>query len=218
MCRRVCRICKVGRGQGGKSRRYWRRERNNADGHFIRGLEEENPDKLLFRNIYLDAVELAYIAMDMDIVDETKVYVSGGSQGGALALACAALEPKIQKAAVLYPFLSDFQGALEAGGTRGAYVELKEYFHRFDPRHEHEALIFNKLGYIDIKNLAAKIEAEVLMFTGLSDESCPAVTQYAVYNNLNCKKRHVIYPEFGHEFLRGAADITLQFFMAGFTD
>lgn len=203
------------RGQGGKSEDVGGVKGTTLNGHFIRGLEEENPDKLLFRNIYLDAAELAQIAMDMDIVDETKVYVSGGSQGGALALACAALEPKIKKAAVLYPFLSDFQGALETGGTRGAYVELKEYFHRFDPRHEHEALIFNKLGYIDIKNLAVRIKAEVLMFTGLADESCPALTQYAVYNNLNCKKRHVIYPEFGHEFLRGAADITLQFFMEG---
>lgn len=201
------------RGQGGKSEDIGSVKGTTLNGHFIRGLEDENSDKLLFRNIYLDAAELAKIAINTDIVDETRVYVNGGSQGGALALACAALEPRIKKAAVMYPFLSDFQNELETGETRGAYIELKEYFRRFDPRHEREAQIFNKLGYIDIKNLAHRITAEVLMFTGLQDESCPAAGQYAVYNNLNCKKRHILYPEYGHEFLSGAADMTLKFFM-----
>lgn len=201
------------RGQGGKSEDTGSVKGTTLNGHFIRGLEDENPDKLLFRNIYLDTAELAKIAINTDIVDETQVYVNGGSQGGALALACAALEPKIKKAAVMYPFLSDFQKVLETGGTRGAYVELKEYFRDFDPRHERESWIFNKLGYIDIKNLVQRVKSEVLMFTGLTDDSCPAVTQYAVYNNLNCKKRHIIYPEYGHEFLRGAADMVLKFFL-----
>ncbi len=201
------------RGQGGKSEDTGGVKGNTLNGHFIRGLEDESTDKLLFRNVYLDAAQLAQIAISTDIVDETRVYVNGGSQGGALALACAALEPKIKKAAVMYPFLSDFQHVLEAGETRGAYIELNEYFRHFDPRHEREAQIFNKLGYIDIKNLAHRIKAEVLMFTGLQDESCPAAGQYAVYNNLNCKKRHIIYPEHGHEFLCGAADIVLKFFL-----
>lgn len=64
------------RGQGGKSEDVGGVKGTTLNGHFIRGLEKENPDKLLFRNIYLDAAELAQIAMDMDIVDETKVYVS----------------------------------------------------------------------------------------------------------------------------------------------
>lgn len=64
------------RGQGGKSEDVGGMKGTTLNGHFIRGLEDENPDKLLFRNIYFDAAELAQIAMDMDIVDETKVYVS----------------------------------------------------------------------------------------------------------------------------------------------
>lgn len=200
------------RGQGGKSEDVGGVKGTTLNGHFIRGLEDENPDKLLFRNIYLDTVQLAQIAMEMDIIDEARVYVYGGSQGGALALACAALEQRIKKAAVMYPFLSDFQKNLETVEA-SAYEELKYYFRCFDPRFERGNEIFARLGYIDIKNLATKIRAEVLMFTGLVDKSCPAVTQYAVYNNLNCKKQHVIYPEHGHETLRGAMDMILQFFL-----
>lgn len=201
------------RGQGGKSEDVGGVKGTTLNGHIIRGLSDDNPDHLLYRNIYLDAAELAKIVFATDIVDTDNVYVNGGSQGGGLALACAALEPRIKKAAVMYPFLADFQRVLEDKETNGAYVELKDYFYRFDPRHEKEQWIFNRLGYIDVKNLAPRIKAEVLMFTGLVDTSCPPVTQYAVYNNLSCKKQHIVYPEFGHEFLRGAADTVLRFFM-----
>ncbi|MGN0148999.1 MAG: alpha/beta fold hydrolase [Clostridia bacterium] len=201
------------RGQGGKSEDIGGVKGNTLNGHFIRGLSDDNPDKLLYRSIYLDAVELVKIAMDMDIVDNDRIYVNGGSNGGALAVVCAALVPDVKKAAIMYPFLSDFKKVMEIGETSGAYAELKEYFHRFDPRHECEDIIFNRLGYIDVKNLAPRIKAEVLMFTGMTDTCCPPITQYAVYNNMKCKKQHILYPEFGHEGLRGAADIILQFFI-----
>ena len=42
----------------------------------------------------------------MDGVDPLRIDVMGGSQGGALSLAAAALEPGIQKCAPLYPVCS----------------------------------------------------------------------------------------------------------------
>ena len=51
-------------------------------GHVIRGLAEEDPHNLLFRDIFLDTAQLAGIVMDMDSIDETKVCVYGGSMGG----------------------------------------------------------------------------------------------------------------------------------------
>jgi cephalosporin-C deacetylase len=57
----------------------------------------------LFRQIFLDTAQLARIVMDMPEVDENRVGAMGGSQGGGLTLACAALEPRIKKAAPVYP-------------------------------------------------------------------------------------------------------------------
>ena len=68
--------------------------------------------QLLFHDIFLDTAELAKIAMDMEDIDETRVGAFGGSQGGALTLACAALEPRIKRAAPQYTFLSDYKRCL----------------------------------------------------------------------------------------------------------
>ena len=43
--------------------------------------------------MYLDAVKTVRILMNMDFVDEGRVAATGKSQGGALALAAATLEP-----------------------------------------------------------------------------------------------------------------------------
>lgn len=201
------------RGQGGKSEDVGGVKGNTIHGHFIRGLEDQDPNKLLFRDIFLDAAQLANIAIDMDIIDENKVYAFGGSQGGALTIACAALEPRIRKAAALYPFLSDYKRVWEMDLDIQAYVELKNYFRSFDPRHEREEEIFTKLGYIDIQNLSERIKADVLMFTGLMDTICPPSTQYAVFNKMTCRKRHILYPDYSHEDLKGAQDMVFDYLM-----
>lgn len=199
------------RGQGGKSEDVGGVHGNTFHGHIIRGLSEEDPHKLLFRDIFLDTAELAKIAMDMDFVDETKVYATGGSQGGALTIACAALEPRVAKAAPVYPFLCDYKRVWDMDLDIQAYAELKDYFRHYDPRHEREKEIFTKLGYIDLQYLAPRIQGDTLMFTGLMDNVCPPSTQYAAYNKMTCKKKHILYPDFGHEWLKDADDIIFDF-------
>lgn len=199
------------RGQGGQSEDKGGVMGNTYKGHIIRGLEKDDPQMLLFRDIFLDTAQLARIAMDMDFIDETRVGASGGSQGGALTIACAALEPRIAKAAPQYPFLCDYKRVWEMDLAKDAYVELKEFFRHFDPRHEREEEYFTKLGYIDLQYLAPRIKAEVKMFTGLMDTICPPSTQFAAYNKMTCKKDVVIYPDFGHEGLPDSTDITFTF-------
>src|SRR5206468_10960218 len=82
-----------------------------------------------------------------------RVGATGGSQGGGLTLACAALEPRIKRAAPVYPFLCDYQRVWEMDLAVGAYEELKQYFRLFDPLHEREKEIFTRLGYIDNQHL-----------------------------------------------------------------
>lgn len=73
--------------------------------------------------------------------------------------------------------------------------------------------IFNKLGYIDIQNLADRIQAKVLWVTGLADTICPPSTQFAAYNKITASKDLMVYYEYGHEYLPYLADRTLQTFM-----
>lgn len=204
------------RGQGGLSVDGGGVIGNTLHGHIIRGLEDAlngSPEKLLFRQIFLDTAQLAGIIMEMPDVDPQRVGVTGASQGGALTVACAALEPRIKQAAPLYPFLSDYKRVWEMDQTKDAYLELKDYFRLFDPVHAREDTIFEKLGYIDIQFLAARIQAEVLWGTGLADTICPPSSQFAVYNKISSSKTMVIYPDFGHEWIPGFQDQVFQFLM-----
>jgi len=204
------------RGQAGLSEDRGSVTGNTLHGHIIRGLDDAlrgSPEKLLFRQVFLDTAQLARIVMEMPEVDENRVGVMGGSQGGALTIACAALEPHIKRAAPLYPFLSDYIRVWEMDQAKDAYSELQEYFRHSDPMHELEATIFEKLGYIDIQFLAPRIRAEVLWGISLMDTICPPSTQFAVYNKLASPKKMVIYPDFGHEVLPHWNDQAFQFLM-----
>jgi cephalosporin-C deacetylase len=202
------------RGQGGLSNDTGGVAGTTLNGHIIRGLDNAcngKPENLMFRNIFLDTAQLARIVMSFDEVDETRVGATGGSQGGGLTLACAALEPRIKKAAPTYPFLCDYQRVWEMDQDVNAYAELRTYFRHFDPRHEREAEIFTALGYIDNQHLARRIKAEILMTVGLMDAVCPPSTQYAAYNKITSPKKTQIYPDFGHEHMPGAADTIFDF-------
>jgi cephalosporin-C deacetylase len=198
------------RGQGGESEDRGGTLGWTLQGHIVRGLSD-SPDKLLFRQIFLDTAELARIVMDMPDVDPDRVGATGGSQGGGLTLACAALEPRIRRAAPIFPFLCDYKRVWDLDLAKDAYAELKTWFQRFDPLHEREQEIFTRLGYVDVQYLCPRIRAEVYMAVGLMDTICPPSTQFAAYNKITAKKSLAVYPDFGHEDLPGHDDRVLQF-------
>jgi cephalosporin-C deacetylase len=192
------------RGQGLSSdpgiRTNW-----SLGGHIVRGLDGP-PDQLHYRQVFLDATQLAGIVMAQPRVDRRRVVVFGGSQGGGLALACAALEPHIRQCIAVHPFLCDYQRVWEIDLAKDAYGELTEYFRKFDRGHEREQEVFTRLGYIDVQFLAPRIEADVVMVVGLMDTICPPSSQFAAYNKICAEKSLWIYPDFGHEVVPGVHD------------
>mgnify|MGYP002816926871 CR=1 FL=1 len=200
------------RGQGGLSQDTGGIMGPTLRGHIIRGLCD-GQDNLLFRHIFLDAAQLAGIIMDMDEVDATRVGAMGGSQGGGLTLACTALEPRINRAAPMFPFLCDYLRVWEMDLAKDAYLEMNEFFKRFDPRHERHNYWFVTLGYIDNQHLAPRIRSRVLMATGLMDTVCPPSTQFAAYNKITSEKDMVLYPDFGHEALPAWYDQVFQYML-----
>lgn len=200
------------RGQGGLSQDPGGVSGNTHRGHIIRGLQDK-PDHLLFRDIYLDTAQLAGLVMGFPEVNPACVGACGGSQGGGLTLACAALEPRIRRAVPVYPFLCDYRRVWEMDLAKGAYEELSWFFRLHDPEHQHEDEIFSRLGYIDCQHLAKRIRAEVLMGVGLMDTICPPSTQFAAYNKITSPKQLALYPDFGHEGLPGMTEKTMQFML-----
>lgn len=198
------------RGQGGFSEDVGGQSGTTFSTPFSRGLDGD-PQELLCRDLFLDTAMLAKIVMGLDYVDECRVGAFGGSQGGGLTLACAALVPTLKLCAPTYPYLSDYKRVWDMDLAKGAYEGLRYYFRSCDPQHLREHEIFEKLGYIDVQFLAPRIRAKVLMGTGLMDTTCPPSTQFAAYNKITSEKHICIYPDYGHEHLKGHDDIVFSF-------
>ena len=200
------------RGQGGESEDHLQVRGTTLKGHIIRGIDEEDPMELYYRYVYLDTVQAARILMSMEHVDEDRIGAYGASQGGALTIACAALEPRVKLAAAVYPFLSDFRRAWDLDITSSAYEEIHYYFKFRDPLHKKEEEVFRKLGYIDIQHLADRVKGKVLWAVGMEDAICPPSTQFAAYNKIKSPKELLVYYEYGHEHIRTLSDRVHDFF------
>lgn len=201
------------RGQGGLSTDELPVAGWSMATYLLRGIDD-TPDNLLYRHLYLDTVRLARIVLEMSDVDADRVGATGYSQGGGLTLACAALEPRIRRAAPVYPFLSDYRRAWSLDLEKAPYDEIREYFRKRDPRHQREEEVFTRLGYVDVQHLAPRVRAETMMTVSLSDKVCPPSTQFAAYNKLTCEKSYLLYPDHAHEVLPGANDEIYGFLTA----
>ena len=49
------------------------------------------------------------------------------------------------------------------------------------------------------------------MGTGLMDTTCPPSTQFAAFNKITSEKQVIIYPDYGHESLKGHEDAIFTF-------
>lgn len=134
-------------------------------------------------------------------VDSDRIGVTGGSQGGALTIAAAALSNIPKVAVSIFPYLSNFNRAIDTAPS-GPYNELNEYFRKYSDRAiEDNAKI--TLSYFDIMNLASRVKCHTWMCVGLVDEITPPSTVFAAYNHLKCSKEMVVFRYFGHEFIPG---------------
>jgi cephalosporin-C deacetylase len=127
-------------------------------------------------------------------VDAARVAVTGGSQGGGLALAAAGLAPDVAAAMPDVPFLCHYRRATEITAAN-PYEEISKYLaiHR-----DHEERVFRTLSYFDGVNFAPRIRARTLVSVGLMDEICPPSTVMAAYNHLGCQEKSLSVYRYNH--------------------
>jgi cephalosporin-C deacetylase-like acetyl esterase len=155
----------------------------------------DDPETYFYRGAYMDCIRALDFLYSREEVDTTLVAVEGGSQGGALSLATAALDPdRIALCVPHVPFLSDFRDYFRIVAWPGGEVFQFMEAHPEIPEDE----IYRTLAYIDVKNLAPWVKAPVVMAVGLKDRTCPPHINFAVYNQLKVPRRYIVYPESGH--------------------
>ena len=146
-------------------------------GFMTRGIDD--PETYYYRRVFTDGVRAVETLRSHPRVDPARVAVTGGSQGGGIAIAVAGLTPGLAGAMPDVPFLCQFERAV--GLTdRDPYYELVRYLavHRgADER------VFRVLSYFDGVNFAKRTTAPAIFSVALMDPICPPSTVFAARNH-----------------------------------
>lgn len=154
-----------------------------------------NFDKDLFyyKRVYLGCVRAVDFLVSLPQYDGNNLAVQGGSQGGALAITTAALDPRVKYLAAVYPALSDLTGYLN--GRAGGWP------HVFGPqnlKYYNKPEVIETLAYYDVVNFARILNTPGFYTWGFNDETCPPTSYYSAYNEIKAPKEVFIVPETGH--------------------
>lgn len=198
------------RGQAGFSHDTHAVQGTTVNGHIVKGIDGE-VDEMYYRKIYLDGLLLLRIVSQLEGIDKAHMITFGRDQGAAIALVLAALNPSVYKCSMQYPILTDIKGIYELHKDTQLYDGLRYYLRWFDPLHLRIEQIFERLGYIDIIHFADMVSCQTLLATAMLDDIAPPLSQFALYNHLNCRKQHIIYEKHGHELINSFEDEYLKF-------
>jgi cephalosporin-C deacetylase len=190
-----CAFIMDSRGMGGNTGLRLDTSHGAQSGFISHGILDK--DEYFYRHFYLDTVRAVEAVAARAEVDETRICAIGGSQGGALSIACASLSDKVVALAPDVPWLSHFERSIEI--AVGPYEEITNFMKRF-PQHIEQA--FETLTYFDNMNLVTRTRAKDAYYSvGLWDAICPPSTVYASYNHLpaGAAKSIEVYPYNGHE-------------------
>lgn len=131
-----------------------------------------------YRRVFTDAVRAIDAVRELPEVDADQVYVTGASQGGAIALAVASLVPDLRGAMIDVPFLCDIRRAVTITDA-DPYAELVRYLRI---RRDDEQAVLRTLSYVDGVALARRARVPALFSVALMDQVCPPSTVFGAFN------------------------------------
>lgn len=153
----------------------------------------DSKENYYYRGAFMDLIRAIDFVSSRTEVNVDAIFAEGGSQGGAFALAAAALDDRLCAIAPSIPFLSDFLDYFKIVSWPATPVLKKQKELGLS-----DEKLYETLSYFDIKNIAMWIKCPVIMGIGLQDEICPPHINFAGYNRISSKKEYHIYPLNGH--------------------
>jgi cephalosporin-C deacetylase len=162
-------------------------------GFVTRGITE--PGEHYYARVFVDAARAVDTARILPGVDASRIAVGGGSQGGGITIAAAALSPGLIGAVVGVPFWCDVLRAASITDS-DPYREIRNYL-RARP-YDTEA-VERTLSYLDGTVMASLATAPALFEIAMMDDVCPPSTCYSAYNAWAGPKEVREYFWSGHE-------------------
>ena len=151
----------------------------------------DDKNKYIYKGIYAGCARAVDFLAGLDFVDSERIGVMGGSQGGALSITTAVLNPRVKCIAVFYPALADLTGYLNGRG--GGWPHL----FRNGKMATRERI--ETTSYYDVVNFARKLTVPVFYSYGFNDMTCCPTSTTAAYNVIPAvEKQCWIVPEIEH--------------------
>ena len=158
--------------------------------YWIRGLDSK--DDYYYLGAYLDCLQAIEYLSRREDVDQERIAVWGGSQGGGLAFATAALDSRVDLCISDITWLCDWVNYFELTD----WPEMNSWVEDRESRGWKKTL--TTLSYFDTMNLASRIQCPTVMSIGLQDPICPPTTSYATFNRIRGPREDWIYKESRH--------------------
>ena len=175
-------------------------------------------DTYYYRGAYMDVVrsiDFVIASNELDCakgkVQADNIFMTGGSQGGAFAIAGAALgDGRINAIAPSIQFMGDFPNYFKVGSWPASTArDMQEKLGMSDDE------MYKFLSYFDTKNLATLVTCPVTTAMGLQDPVCPPRTNFAPYVNFKSEeKQYVVNPDCKHETPADWYNSYMDFFKA----
>ncbi|HEX7017016.1 MAG TPA: acetylxylan esterase [Cyclobacteriaceae bacterium] len=153
----------------------------------------DDKDAYYYKRVYLGCVRANDFLFSLPQFDGVNLAVTGGSQGGALSIVTAALDPRVKYLAAYFPALSDMTGYLK--GRAGGWP------HIFDKNHvavNNTKAKLETVSYYDVVNFARQLKVPGFYSWGFNDEVCPPTSMYSAYNVITAPKELHVALETGH--------------------
>ncbi len=159
---------------------------NGAEnGYMTDGAEDR--ERYYMKRVFISLVKSIDLLTSLPEWDGKNVAVQGGSQGGALSIVAAGLDPRVTHCIANHPAMSDMAAYMVKGRT-GGWPHMNRIKGFLNER------TANTLAYYDVANFAGHVKAKVRMTWGYNDDVCPPTTSYAVWNSFKCPKESLITP------------------------
>lgn len=154
----------------------------------------KNRSTYIFRGAYMDCIRSLDFLCSRPELDCNRIGIWGGSMGGALALATAALDRRVKLCVFDLPFLSDFRNYFSIANWPAYEIQQFAAQNNIPMAKIHETL-----DYFDIKNFASLVQCPVMMGSGTLDMTCPPAINFAAFNNVRVREKYFyLFPYTGH--------------------
>ena len=157
---------------------------DHENGYLCNGLDDK--DNYYMKHVYVACIRALDYLCSLPEWDGKNVFVQGGSQGGALSLITAGLDPRVTACVANHPALSDMAGYLD--NRAGGYPHFNKMNKMLTPAK------VETMAYYDIVNFARRITCPVYLTWGYNDNVCPPTTSYIVWNLITAPKESLITP------------------------